>query len=159
MLKPNPAFLLVEKLKSTPSALDWMSRLEKKKTFRSTPSTTNCWTWWLCIQPKVEKRILSCLGGQFATPGVNVLAFISNLGPIRNPKMLKVGPKFFWALPPSVKRALCNPCSFHCQCCLQLFFNHKLHFKFYFILFSSAHPFTHFFCVKKKIPNALEIVQ
>jgi hypothetical protein len=36
------------------------------------------------------------LGGQFATPGVNVLAFISNLGPIHNPKMFIVGPKFFW---------------------------------------------------------------
>jgi len=42
---------------------------------------------------------------------------------------------------------------------LQLFFNHKLHFKFYLILFSSAPPFAHSFCVKKKIPNALEIVQ
>ncbi len=47
------------------------------------------------------------LGGQFATLGanvpaflnimtINVLAFISNLGPICNPKMLKVGPKIFW---------------------------------------------------------------
>jgi hypothetical protein len=28
-------------------------------------------------------------------PDINVLAFISNLGPICNPKMLKVDPKFF----------------------------------------------------------------
>jgi hypothetical protein len=48
----------------------------------------------------------SNLGGQFATLGANVPAFISNLGPICNPKVLKVGPKFFWVLTPSVKRAL-----------------------------------------------------
>jgi len=54
---------------------------------------------------RLEKRIPSNLGGQFATLGANVLAFISSLGPICNPKMLKVGPKFFWALTPSVKRA------------------------------------------------------
>ncbi len=49
-------------------------------------------------------------------PEVNVLAFISNLGPICNPKMLKVGPKFFWALTPSVKRALKHPVNvINCQ--------------------------------------------
>ncbi len=87
---------------------------KRKKTFRSTPSTIQCYTLWPCIRPKAEKRIPSTLGSQFATPGVNVLAFISNLGPIRNPKMLKVGPKFFGPLLPSVKQALCNPCSIHC---------------------------------------------
>jgi hypothetical protein len=36
----------------------------------------------------------------YSYPDVNVLAFISNLGPICNPKMLKVGPKIFrpWLL-------------------------------------------------------------
>jgi len=68
----------------------------RKKTIRSAPSSNKCWTLWPCIGPKAEKRIPSNLGGQFATPGVNVLALISNLGPIPNPKMLKVGPKFFW---------------------------------------------------------------
>jgi hypothetical protein len=56
--------------------------------------------------PKPEKRIPSNLEGHYATLGANVPAFISNLGPITNPKMLKVHPKFFWALTPSVKRAL-----------------------------------------------------
>jgi hypothetical protein len=28
-------------------------------------------------------------------PSANVVAFISNLGPDKKPKMLKVGPKFF----------------------------------------------------------------
>jgi hypothetical protein len=53
--------------------------------------------------------IPSNLGGQFATLGanvptfiniltlLNVLAFISNLGPNNKPKMLEVGPKFFLA--------------------------------------------------------------
>jgi hypothetical protein len=68
----------------------------RKKTFRSTPSTNKWWTLWPCIGPKAEKRIPSNLGGQFAISGVNVLASITNLGPIRNPKMLKVGPKLFW---------------------------------------------------------------
>jgi hypothetical protein len=64
----------------------------------------------------------SNLGDQFATLGgqfmfqhlnkypdiINVVAFISNLGPICNPKMLKVGPEFFFGdLSPSVKQALC----------------------------------------------------
>jgi hypothetical protein len=49
----------------------------------------------LVFGPKVEKQTPSNLGGQFATHGVNVLAFISKLGLIHNPKMLKVGPKFF----------------------------------------------------------------
>jgi hypothetical protein len=45
--------------------------------------------------PKGDKRIPSNLGGLFSTLGANVLAFISNLGPICNPKVLKFGPKFF----------------------------------------------------------------
>jgi hypothetical protein len=67
----------------------------EKKTFWSAPSTNKCWTLWPCIGPKAEKRTPSNLGGQFATLVVNVLAFISNLGPSRNPTMLKVEPKFF----------------------------------------------------------------
>jgi hypothetical protein len=45
--------------------------------------------------PKADKKIPSNLGGQFATFGANVLAFINNLRPICNPKVLKIGPKFF----------------------------------------------------------------
>jgi hypothetical protein len=56
--------------------------------------TNKCWTLWLCIGPKAGKRIPSNLGSQFVTLGVNVPAFVSNLGPNNKPKMLKVGPKF-----------------------------------------------------------------
>jgi hypothetical protein len=69
----------------------------RKKTFPSASSSNKCWTLWPCFGPNAEKRIPSHMGGQFVTPGVNVVVFISNLGPIRNPKMLKVGPKFFWS--------------------------------------------------------------
>jgi hypothetical protein len=69
MFKPNPAFLLVEKLKSAPKGFT--------------------------LGPKAEKRIPSNLGVQSATLGANVPSLISNLGSICNPKMLKVGPKFF----------------------------------------------------------------
>jgi hypothetical protein len=44
---------------------------------------------------RLKKRIPSNLGSQFATLMANVVAFISNLGPDKKPKMLKVGPKFF----------------------------------------------------------------
>jgi len=49
------------------------------------------------------------LGGQFATLGTNVSAFINDFGPICNPKVLK-DPQVFLALPPSVKRALNGVC-------------------------------------------------
>jgi len=100
---------------------------DRKKTFRSAPSTNKCWTLWPCIGPKAERRIPSNLGGQFATPGVNVLVN-------SQPKNAQRWHQVFLALPPSVKWALCNPCSFHCYLCLQLFFNHKLHFQFYFFI-------------------------
>jgi len=60
------------------------------------------------LAPRLKKRIPWNLGNQFATlganvpafiyyyPDVNLLAFISNLGPNNKPKMLKVGPEFFW---------------------------------------------------------------
>ncbi len=41
-----------------------------------------------------------------ATLGANAPVLISNLGPICNSQMLKVGPEFFLASTPSVKRAL-----------------------------------------------------
>jgi hypothetical protein len=49
------------------------------------------------IGVKAEKRIPSNLGSQFGTLGANVPAFISNLGPNNNPKLLKVGLKLFGA--------------------------------------------------------------
>jgi hypothetical protein len=64
----------------------------RKKTCGSAPSTIKCWTLWPCIGPKAEKRIPSSLGGQFATPAVNVLAFISNLGQFATQKCSKLAP-------------------------------------------------------------------
>jgi hypothetical protein len=59
----------------------------------------NAELYGVVLGTKAGKRIPSNLGGQNLQPlgpDVNVVAFISNLGPICNPKMLKVGPKFFW---------------------------------------------------------------
>jgi hypothetical protein len=62
----------------------------------------------LVLATRLKKGIPSlAFGSQFATLGanfpafinileVNVLAFISNLGPNNMPKMLKVGPQFCW---------------------------------------------------------------
>jgi hypothetical protein len=47
------------------------------------------------LAPRLNKRIPSNLGSQFANLVANVVAFISNLGPNKKPKMLKLGPKFF----------------------------------------------------------------
>jgi hypothetical protein len=47
------------------------------------------------LAPRLKKRIPLNLGSKFAKLGAIVLAFINNLRPNINPKMLKVGPKFF----------------------------------------------------------------
>jgi len=49
------------------------------------------------IHPLLSARIFAPLMSrcQFATLVPNVVAFISNLGPDKKPKMLNVGPKFF----------------------------------------------------------------
>jgi hypothetical protein len=49
------------------------------------------------IHPLLSTRMFAPLMSrcQFATLVANVVAFISNLGPDKKPKMLKVGPKFF----------------------------------------------------------------
>jgi len=60
----------------------------------------------MVLAPRLKKRIPSNLGSQFATLVANVVAFISNLGPDKNSKMLKLGPQVFSALTPSVKQAL-----------------------------------------------------
>jgi len=49
----------------------------------------------MVLGPRLKKRITSNLGSQFPTLVANVVAFISNLGPDKNSKMLKLGPKFF----------------------------------------------------------------
>jgi hypothetical protein len=66
-------------------------------------------TLWPCFGPKAQKtdtikfrRSICNPWGQYSSiyqySDVNVLTFISNLGPIYNIKMLKVGPKFFFGL-------------------------------------------------------------
>ncbi len=72
-----------------PRGLDTRSRGCKiKKNFSICPKLLiNAELYGLVLAPKAEKRIPSNLGG-----------------PVCNPKMLKVGPKFFLALTPSVKR-------------------------------------------------------
>jgi hypothetical protein len=49
------------------------------------------------IHPPLSSRMFAPLMSrcQFTTLQANVVAFISNLGPDKKPKMLKVGPKFF----------------------------------------------------------------
>jgi hypothetical protein len=42
-----------------------------------------------------EKNLTTTTSVTICDSDVNVLAFISNLGPNKKPKMLKVGPKFF----------------------------------------------------------------
>jgi hypothetical protein len=46
------------------------------------------------LAPRLKKRIPSNLGSEFATLVGNVVAFISNMGPHKKSKMLKLGPKF-----------------------------------------------------------------
>jgi hypothetical protein len=48
----------------------------------------------MVLSPRLKKRIPSQLGSQFATLVANLVAFISNLGPDKKPKMLKLWPKF-----------------------------------------------------------------
>jgi hypothetical protein len=56
--------------------------------------------------PKLKKRIPSNLGGQFATPGAIVQAFISKLGANLQPKNAPSWPQVCLAQIPSVKRPL-----------------------------------------------------
>jgi hypothetical protein len=68
MSNPNPAFLLVQKLKSTPKDFTLGVKAEReKKTFQS----VNAELYGLVLDPRLRKRIPSNLGGQFATPGAN----------------------------------------------------------------------------------------
>ncbi len=73
MFHPNQAFLLVQKLKSAPRGFRLGVKVEQEK-----------------ILPICPKLLINA--------DVNVLAFISNLGPNHKSKMLKVGPKFFGPL-------------------------------------------------------------
>jgi hypothetical protein len=90
----------VQKLKSTPKGLTLGVKVEiekKKKLFNLPQVLINAETFkaLLVLAPKLKKRIPSSFWEADVQP----------LGPICNPKMLKVGPKFLLALTPSVKRA------------------------------------------------------
>jgi hypothetical protein len=50
---------------------------------------------FMVLAARLKKRIPLNSGSQFATILANVVAFISNLGPHKKSKMLKLGPKFF----------------------------------------------------------------
>jgi len=49
----------------------------------------------MVLATRLKKRIPLNLGSQFAALVANVVAFISNLGPDKKSKMLKLGSKFF----------------------------------------------------------------
>jgi hypothetical protein len=123
MFNPNQAFLLVQKLKSSPKGFMLGVKAEYRNDFFNLPQVTNkCWTLWPCIGPKAEKGIPSNSGSQFVTLGTNLPAFITiltsmlyhlsvNLGPNNKPKMLKIGPEFFGhvrALPNCISKMPCT---------------------------------------------------
>jgi len=78
----------------------------RKNLFNLPQVTNKFWTLWPCFGPKAQKVDTIKFGRPICNPwdqyssiyqysDVNILTFISNLGPIGNIKMLKVGPKFF----------------------------------------------------------------
>jgi hypothetical protein len=70
-------------------ALGVKAEIEKKSFQSALKLLINAELYGLVLAP-------SNLGSQSVTLGANVFAFISNLGPKNTPKMLKVGPNFFW---------------------------------------------------------------
>jgi hypothetical protein len=73
MFNPNQAFLLVPKLKSASRALT------RKKNSICPKLLINAELYGLVLAPRLEKRIPSNVGGQFATLEANVPAFINIL--------------------------------------------------------------------------------
>jgi hypothetical protein len=97
MFNPNQAFLLVQKLKlAPPRAFPLGVKAELEKNLFNLPKINFKKTelYGLVLAPRMEKGYYPIKGGQFATLGANVPAFISNLGKNNKQKMLKVGPKF-----------------------------------------------------------------
>jgi hypothetical protein len=83
-------------LKSAPTGFTLGVEAELEKVFSICPRLLiNAELYGLVLAPRLKKEVSLNLGGQFATLGANVSAFIRNLGPNKKPKMLKVGPKFF----------------------------------------------------------------
>jgi hypothetical protein len=96
MFNPNPAFLLVQKLKSAPKGFTLGVKAELEKIFSICPKLViNAELYGLVLAPRLEKGYHRIWEANLQTLGTNVPAFISNFGPICNPKMLKVGLKFF----------------------------------------------------------------
>jgi len=80
MFNPNPAFLSVQKLKSAPKGFTLGIKAEIEKNFSICPKLLiNAERYGLVLAPRLKKRIPSNLGGQFATLGANVAAFIDIL--------------------------------------------------------------------------------
>jgi hypothetical protein len=66
----NQAYLLVQKLKSSPKGFTLGVKAEIDQNIFNLPQVTNkCWILWLCIGPKAWKRISSNLRSQFANLG------------------------------------------------------------------------------------------
>jgi len=73
----------VQKLKSDPRAFTLGIKAKLEKNLFNLPQVTNkCRTLWPCIGPKAGKWIPLNLGGQFATLGSDVSAFINILTPM-----------------------------------------------------------------------------
>jgi hypothetical protein len=80
--------------------------LTRKNLFNLPQVLINTELYGLVLAPSLEKgyhliweanlQPLRPMFQHLLYPDTNVLAFISNLGPKNRPKMLKVGPKFFW---------------------------------------------------------------
>jgi len=70
---------------------------EVEKVFSICPKLLmNAELYGLVLAPRLKKGVSLNLGGQFATLGANVSAFISNLGPqTRSQKCSKLAPSFF----------------------------------------------------------------
>jgi len=78
MFNPNPAFLLVQKLKSAPKGFTLGVKADIEKNFSICPKLLiNAELYGLVLAPRLKK------------------GYIKFGRPICNPKMLKVGPKFF----------------------------------------------------------------
>ncbi len=79
MFNPNPAFLLVQ-ISPKRFTLGVKADEIQKKTFQSAPSTNKMLNFYgLVLAPRLKKRVLSNLGGRFASFGADVPAFINIL--------------------------------------------------------------------------------
>ncbi len=79
-LQSTQAFLLVQKLKSVPTGFTLGVEAELEKVFSICPKLLiNAELYGLVLAPRLKKEVSLNLGGQFATLGANVSAFINIL--------------------------------------------------------------------------------